>query len=126
MIKTPTTADSLDPITRDVERRMSLKERAAFAAANKQQAQDSIETNNDAASSTDEVFGQKHTSVEHIRRFAHTYGMAASDFLRGTVLKFRQQAAHLATNRPGGKKTAEIFGSEIDRDGASSVGIENP
>ena len=47
------------------------------------------------ASSTDDVFGQKHSNVEYIRRFARNYGMAASDYLRDTVQKVRQRAANL-------------------------------
>uniref|UniRef100_A0A914KNH1 WD repeat-containing protein 44 n=1 Tax=Meloidogyne incognita TaxID=6306 RepID=A0A914KNH1_MELIC len=103
-------SESIDPITRDVERRMSLKDKPSLSNSKNE-----IEGND--GSSTDDVFAQKHSNVEYIRRFARNYGTAASDYFRNTVQKVRQQAANLTKN-----KKPEIVGGENDMDGVSSPG----
>uniref|UniRef100_A0A914LXY7 WD repeat-containing protein 44 n=1 Tax=Meloidogyne incognita TaxID=6306 RepID=A0A914LXY7_MELIC len=103
-------SESVDPITRDVERRMSLKDKPSLSNSKNE-----IEGND--GSSTDDVFAQKHSNVEYIRRFARNYGTAASDYFRNTVQKVRQQAANLTKN-----KKPEIVGGENDVDGVSSPG----
>uniref|UniRef100_A0A183BSH4 WD repeat-containing protein 44 n=1 Tax=Globodera pallida TaxID=36090 RepID=A0A183BSH4_GLOPA len=114
--------DVMDPITRDVERRMSLKAKEAGAKAAKSTSSD---TNNDSADDDDDVFGShhhRHTGLDHVRRFARSYGAGAFDFLRGAVRKAKQLPEHLSRNVSMSRATkkSEIIAGE-NEDGASSI-----
>ncbi|KAL3098110.1 hypothetical protein niasHT_027655 [Heterodera trifolii] len=113
--------DMMDPITRDVERRMSMKAKEAEAKA----AKSNSDVNNESADDDDDVFGShqhRHTGLDHVRRFARSYGVGAVDFFRGAVRKAKQIPEHLTRNVSMSRATkkSEIIAGE-NEDGASSI-----
>ncbi|PAV85057.1 hypothetical protein WR25_04496 [Diploscapter pachys] len=95
----------IDPITRDVERRMSMKR--------------DIDHNND---DTHSERGSTVSSLEHAKSLARNYGNYASTLLRGAFQKVRTKVGH-SSNATKEEITSDSEGEQSD---GGANGVEQP